>query len=119
MCAGKGPPSTREVAAARLKSSRSGHVRLRKLLAEGCIEVGDGEGLKRRPVRLTPSGWEAVGEMPMLGRMAAGPGIDAVAVEKVSSGLVCGVRSSPERAFFSRSKEILWSGPAYRTATPS
>lgn len=83
---GEGPPSIREVArAAGLKSPRSGHVRLHKLAREGYIEVGEGEGLKRRPVRVTGSGWETVGEMPALGNIAAGPGMDAVAQDGVYS----------------------------------
>lgn len=83
---GEGPPSTREVAAAAgLKSPRSGVVRIRKLAEEDCIEVGEGEGNKRRPVRLTSSGWEAVGGMPVLGRIAAGAGIDAVVQDDVYS----------------------------------
>lgn len=82
----EGPPSTREVArAAGLKSPRSGVVRLWKLATEGCIEVGEAEGLKRRPVKLTRSGWEAVGEMPVLGRIAAGAGIEAVVEDDVYS----------------------------------
>ena len=83
---GEGPPSIREVAgAAGLKSPRSGLVRLRKLANEGHIEAGEGEGLKRRPVKLTRLGWEAVGEMPALGNIAAGTGIDAVAQDGVYS----------------------------------
>lgn len=89
---GEGPPSTREVAAAAgLKSPRSGMVRLRKLAGEGYIEVGEVEGLKRRPAKLAPSGWETVGELPMLGRIAAGPGMDAVAVEGMRSDLWRGI----------------------------
>lgn len=89
---GEGPPSAREVArAAGLKSPRSGHVRLRKLAGEGCIEIGAGEGLKRRPVKLTGSGWEVVGEMPLLGRTAAGAGMEAVAVDGVRSVLWRGI----------------------------
>ena len=78
---GDGPPSTREVGrAAGLKSPRSGLVRLRKLAGEGCIEVGEGEGLKRRPVKLTEKGWQTVGSgTPALGKAAAGPGIEAIA----------------------------------------
>ena len=83
---GEGPPSAREVSrAAGLKSPRSGYVRLRKLAGEGCVEVGEGEGLKRRPVKLTRLGWEVVGEMPVLGRIAAGAGIDAVVEDDVYS----------------------------------
>lgn len=88
----EGPPSAREVAAAAgLKSPRSGHVRLRKLADAGYVEIGKGEGLKRRPVRVTQSGWEAVGEMPVLGRIAAGPGMDAVAIDGVGSELWRGI----------------------------
>lgn len=83
---GEGPPSTREVArAAGLKSPRSGYVRLRKLAEVGHVEVGEGEGLKRRPVKLTRAGWEAVGELPGLGVTVAGPGTEAVAQQGVYS----------------------------------
>ena len=47
--------------------------------------MGEGEGLKRRPVKLTGAGWEVVGEMPVLGRIAAGAGIDAVVEDDVYS----------------------------------
>lgn len=78
---GEGPPSTREVAgAAGLKSPRSGYVRLGKLADEGYVEMGEGEGLKRRPVKLSRSSWEAIGEMPFAGRIAAGRGLEALAV---------------------------------------
>ena len=89
---GEGPPSTREVAgAAGLKSPRSGLVRLRKLVGESYIVMREGEGNKRRPVKLTSSGWEVVGEMPVLGRISAGSGIDAVAVGGVRSVLWRGI----------------------------
>ncbi len=59
-------------------------MRLRKLADGGYIELGEGEGLKRRPVKLTPFGWETVGETPVLGRIAAGSGMEAVRVEEAS-----------------------------------
>lgn len=74
-----------------MKSPRSGYVRLQKLANEGCIEVGEGEGLKRRPIKLSRSGWEVVGEMPLLGRIAAGTGMEAVAVNGARSDLWRGI----------------------------
>ena len=91
---GEGPPSIREVAlAAGLRSSRSGQLKLSKCSEEGLISVGAGEGNKRRPVKLTNLGWEAVGEIPELGNIAAGPGIEAIVQDGVYS-LVAELASS-------------------------
>ena len=45
----------------------------RALRDSGVMERGTDGNL-----RLTPKGWEAVGEMPLLGRIAAGRGLEAV-----------------------------------------
>ena len=89
---GEGPPTVREVAGAGgFGSSRSGGLRLAKLAEGGFVEWGVAPSRKRRPVRLTRSGWEVVGEMPVLGRIAAGPGMDAVGVEGARLGLWRGI----------------------------
>ena len=78
---GKGPPAIREVAeVGRFKSSRTGRLRLEKLEAQGFVERGEAPSRKRRPVRLTQRGWEVIGEVPFAGRIAAGRGLEALAV---------------------------------------
>ncbi len=80
---GDGPPATREVAtAAGYKSARSAYVRLEALEEAGLIERGEAPSRKRRPSRLTRRGWEAVGQTPLLGKIAAGNGIEAIASEE-------------------------------------
>src|SRR5919205_1710253 len=75
---GEGPPSVREVGeAVGLRSSQTAYKHLRKLEEAGYIER---EGGRARGIRLTEKGWEAAGEMPLLGRIAAGRGLEAVAV---------------------------------------
>lgn len=79
---GEEVPSEREIGrAVGLKSSQTVHHHLRGLEADGYIVRGEAPSRKRRPVRLTEKGWEVVGGMPMLGRIAAGRGLEAVAVE--------------------------------------
>lgn len=51
---------------------------LGRLEEEGLVQVGEAPSRKVRPVSLTRKGWEAVGETPMLGSIAAGRGIEAV-----------------------------------------
>ncbi len=76
---GEGSPSVREVGAAvGLRSSRSAHGNLRWLEEEGYVRV---EGARARGVRLTERGWEVAGRVPLLGRIAAGRGLEAVPVE--------------------------------------
>lgn len=80
------PPSVAEVArGVGLRSTQTAHHHLGKLEEEGYIERGNAPSYKRRPLRLTPKGWEAVGEMPLMGRIAAGRGLEAVANEEVYS----------------------------------
>jgi repressor LexA len=77
---GENPPSVREVGAAvGLRSSRSAHAHLERLEEVGYVERS-GSGV--RTVRLTEKGWGAVldGSTPLLGRIAAGRGLEAVAV---------------------------------------
>ena len=75
-------PTEREIGlAVGLKSSQTVHHHLQVLETDGYIERGEAPSRKRRPVRLTRKGWEAVGTVPMLGRIAAGRGLEAVPVE--------------------------------------
>ena len=78
------PPSVAEIArAVKLKSTQTVHHHLLKLEEDGHIErlyaPSAKPDRKRRPIKLTEKGWQAVGsETPALGRAAAGPGIEAV-----------------------------------------
>ncbi len=75
-------PTEREIGlAVGLKSSQTVHHHLKVLEADGYIGRGEAPSRKRRPVRLTQKGWETVGRVPMLGRIAAGRGLEAVALE--------------------------------------
>jgi repressor LexA len=72
------PPSIREICAAvRLRSTQTVHHHLRRLEETGHIVRLDD---RYRTPRLTERGWEAAGELPLLGRIAAGRGVEAVAV---------------------------------------
>jgi repressor LexA len=74
-------PTEREIGrSVGLRSSQTVHHHLVALEEEGYIERGAAPSRKRRPVRLTERGWEAVGRTPLLGRVAAGRGLEAVAV---------------------------------------
>ncbi len=79
---GEEAPTEREIGrAVGLRSSQTVHHHLQTLETDGYIERGEAPSRKRRPVRLMEKGWEAVGVMPMLGRIAAGRGLEAVALE--------------------------------------
>lgn len=84
---GEESPSVREAArAAGYRSSRGGQTTLDLLEQAGYVERGrTGKVNDRRPVRLTGKGWEAMGEVPLLGRVAAGRGLEAVRVEEAST----------------------------------
>jgi repressor LexA len=78
-----GPPTVREIGeAVGLRSSQTVHHHLRKLEADGYVEQGTAPNRKRRPLRLTRKGWQAVSTRPLLGRIAAGRGLEAVANEE-------------------------------------
>jgi repressor LexA len=62
-----------------LRSGMTVHHHLIKLEKDGYIERGEAPSRKRRPVKLTQKGWEAAGRTPLLGRTAAGRGLEAVA----------------------------------------
>ena len=83
---GEEPPSVREVAdAAGYASSRSGQRVLETLESGGLVRRGEALSRKRRPIRLTERGWEVVGRAPLLGRVAAGRGLEAIADEEAYS----------------------------------
>ena len=87
---GEETPSEREITrAVGLKSSQTVHHHLKALEAEGYVERlpggSAGRTTKRRPIRITPKGWGAVGTAPLLGRIAAGRGLEAVADEEAYS----------------------------------
>lgn len=79
---GKLPPGVREVGeAVGLRSSRSAHAHLSRLEEAGYVErPATGRG-KVRPPKLTERGWRAVlsEETSLLGRVAAGRGLEAIA----------------------------------------
>lgn len=96
---GEGPPSQREVAsAAGFKSSRSAHVHLAKLEEGGYVERASG---RARGVKLTRMGWRvALSVTPLLGRIAAGRGLEAVSVGDEAYSMVAELlisRSGRER----------------------
>ncbi len=77
---GEGAPSVREVGeAVGLRSSQTAYKHLKKLEEAGYVEKEGGAG-RARGIRLTRRGWEAAGSMPLMGRIAAGRGLEAVAV---------------------------------------
>lgn len=88
-------PTEREIGrAVGLKSSQTVHHHLLALEADGHIERDEAPSRKRRPVRLTEKGWEAVGRVPVLGRIAAGRGLEAVAVGDEAYSLAAELLSS-------------------------
>jgi repressor LexA len=95
---GKGAPSVREVGeAVGLRSSQTAYKHLKRLEEAGYIERG---GRRARGLRLTEKGWEAAGEMPLLGRIAAGRGLEAVTVDDEAYSLAAelvGSRSGRRR----------------------
>src|SRR3712207_9279220 len=58
------------------------HHHLLGLEEGGYVERGRIPGRKRRPLRLTEKGWGAVSTRPLLGRIAAGRGLEATANEE-------------------------------------
>ncbi len=81
---GGGAPTVRELGeAVGLRSSQTAHKHLKRLEEAGYVER-EGTSRRARGVRLTELGWEAAAEMPLLGRIAAGRGLEAVAVDDES-----------------------------------
>lgn len=95
----EGPPSVREVGeAVGLKSSQTAYKYLRKLEEDGYVERPGGR--RARGVRLTEKGWEAAGSVPLLGRIAAGRGLEAIATDDEAYSLAAellGSRSGKRR----------------------
>jgi repressor LexA len=88
-------PTEREIGqVVGLKSGMTVHHHLTKLEKEGYIKRGEAPSRKRRPVRLTEKGWEAVGRAPLLGRTAAGRGLEAVAYGDEAYSLAAELLSS-------------------------
>jgi repressor LexA len=79
----EGPPAVREIGeAVSLRSPQTVHHHLLGLEEDGYVERGKIPGRKRRPLRLTKKGWEAISTRPLLGRIAAGRGLEATANEE-------------------------------------
>lgn len=72
-------PSIREIGeAVGLRSSQTVYHHLRRLQEDGYVRrLSD----RSRTLVLTESGWEVAGRTPLLGRIAAGRGLEAVAIE--------------------------------------
>jgi repressor LexA len=80
--AGEPPPSVREVGIeVGLRSSQTVYHHLRKLEEEGYVVRDRGA----RMVRLTGKGWGVAGRIGLLGRIAAGRGLEAVATDEAYS----------------------------------
>jgi repressor LexA len=78
-----GPPAVREIGeVVGLRSTQTVHYHLLGLEEGGYVERGRIPGRKRRPLRLTEKGWDAVSTRPFLGRIAAGRGLQALANEE-------------------------------------
>ena len=90
---GEGQPSVRELGSVvGLSSSQAAYKHLKKLEEAGYVER---EGGKARGTRLTVKGWEAVGRAPLLGQVAAGSGIEAIASDDGSYSLAGELLVSP------------------------
>lgn len=92
------PPSLREIGeAVGLSSKQTVYHHLGRLEEDGYIERAAD---RNRTPELTSKGWEAAGAMPFLGRIAAGRGLEAVAVEDEAYSLASeflGSRSGRQR----------------------
>ncbi len=86
------PPSLREIMrGVGLKSSQTVYHHLGRLEADGYLRRLDD---RNRTRVLTEKGWEAIGNAPILGRVAAGRGLEAVAVGDEAYSLVAELLSS-------------------------
>lgn len=79
-----GSPTERDVGrAVGLKSTQTAHHHLTRLEADGYVERGEARRTRsHRQIRLTEKGWEAVSTRPLMGRIAAGRGLEAIADEE-------------------------------------
>jgi repressor LexA len=85
-------PSIREIGkAVGLRSAQTVYHHLSRLEADGYLERLDDR--PRTPV-LTEKGWEVVGRAPLLGRVAAGRGLEAVAIGDETYSLIAGLLAS-------------------------
>jgi repressor LexA len=85
-------PSIREIAeAVGLRSPQTVHHHLNRLEGSGHLERLDD---RPRTPRLTEKGWKAASGMPLLGRIAAGRGLEAVAVGDEAYSLAAELLSS-------------------------
>lgn len=75
---GDGMLAMRDLARLVEGSQRGVAYQVERLEEDGFIRVGEAPSRKVRPISLTERGWRSVGETPMLGRIAAGVGIEAV-----------------------------------------
>ncbi|MCA3747835.1 repressor LexA [Rubrobacter taiwanensis] len=90
---GEGAPSVKEVGeAVGLRSTQTAHKHLKKLEEAGYVEREVG---KARGLRLTPTGWEVAGRTPLLGRIAAGRGFEAIVDESTTFSLPAELLYSP------------------------
>jgi repressor LexA len=81
--AGEPPPSVREVAAAAgLRSSQTAYHHLSKLEEEGYVAREEGWA---KMIWSTEKGWETAGRVSLMGRIAAGRGLEAVAADEAYS----------------------------------
>ena len=87
---GEGPPTVAEVGkAVGLRSSQTSHKHLKKLEEAGYVERPEANVRARaRGIALTEQGWKAAGNVPLLGRVAAGRGLEAIPDEDPSFSLV-------------------------------
>ena len=89
---GSAAPSVGEVArGVGLKSKQTVHHHLLKLEEEGYIRRLED---RIRTIKLTQRGWEAAGELPLLGRIAAGRGLEAVETGDEAYSLMAELLSS-------------------------
>lgn len=99
---GEGPPTVAEVGeAVGLRSSQTAHKHLKKLEEAGYVErPGANVRARARGIALTQKGWETAGHAPLLGREAAGRGLEAIPDEDPSFSLAAellGSRSGRRR----------------------
>ena len=89
----KGSPSIKEVGeAVGLSSTQTVYKHIKKLEEAGYVERQSG---RARGLTLSRMGWEAVGRTPLLGRIAAGRGLEAIADESETFSLPAELLLSP------------------------
>ncbi len=86
---GEGPPTVAEVGeAVGLRSTQTAHKHIKKLEEVGYVERRSATTrAQARGIALTEKGWEAAGRAPLMGRVAAGRGLEAIADEDPSFSL--------------------------------